>query len=797
MANYATKIKVGGVTYIIKDSEAQAALNALLTNATGTTLAEKATDMSAALADLQADVDTNTADVATAKTNITTLQDDVTDLQTDVADAKDNIATLQTEVAGLGNTDLSNYVTYEAFDEALAHSVRIKRISDDVAELDNGLEDVPTTYLRKGQLTISMTPKLVAELVSENSPTIIVSANNTTHLRFIKDVEHVNVDTNDETDFDYGNSMFTINAGSCDYCVVFKTIQNNKTHLSVFCYAYTNNKPISLQADVTDTFFILNAADEYITVDTLNEIKNEIDWRTIGTTGFMTILPKTDITADNGFVLPQNSIITINRYCEADTDSSTDNYWCMHGVGVNHDGSMFTVTLTYNSDIDTGVYADNWTINGYSVGGGSSSVDLSVYVTHNELDTLSNRLNDLNNELNNSLDEKQDSLYFYSEEDASIITIDGVQNVIQDYSNTNIPTVHAVRYLLSYVDEEGIKQPINGITNSISRIGGGSFVENETETTPTTNAVAVALNGVLAIKQDKLSYYDDDSNEVSINSVDTEITDGSTTSVPTTQAVYDALQNISGGSGSSTVNVKYYTVDEIIEQYSINGEDTTSPIFVDDEGNEWQYEYDDSNSDGYQLWYMNHEDNTPPTVPLRLKENGEQDVETALRETNKAVLERIKSETYNEDKTTIEGRIETNRIAIENLPVSKSTNYSFGTSANQTDWNVGGDNMNVSRPSSIDDSPLYIFVAIENVGIYAKKLTYSDFLSIGINGTMTWTVNSNLTLKFVYNYYSITSILVTNTESLSACVTFYKPDYSDNAIGQAMVDMLYNQYKTE
>lgn len=351
MANYATKIKVGGVTYIIKDSEAQAALNALLTNATGTTLAEKATDMSAALADLQADVDTNTADVATAKTNITTLQGDVTDLQIDVA-----------------------------------HSVRIKRISaDDVAELDNGLEDVPTTYLRKGQLTILMTPKLVAELVSENSPTIIVAANNTTHLRFIKDTEHVNVDTNDETSFDYGTSMFTINAGNCDYCVVFKTIQNNKTHLSVFCYAYTNNKPISLQADVTDTFFILNAADEYITVTTLNGIKNEIDWRTIGTTGFMTILPQTDITADNGFVLPQNSIITINRYCEADTDSSTDNYWCMHGVGVNHDGSMFTVILTYNSDIDTGVYADNWTINGYSVGGGSSSVDLSDYVTKIEL----------------------------------------------------------------------------------------------------------------------------------------------------------------------------------------------------------------------------------------------------------------------------------------------------------------------------------------------------------------------------------------------------------------------------
>ena len=298
------------------------------------------------------------------------------------------------------------------------------------------------------------------------------------------------------------------------------------------------------------------------------------------------------------------------------------------------------------------------------------------------------------------------------------------------------------------------------------------------------------------LKQDKLSYYDDNDNEVPIYSVDTEITDDRTTSIPTTQAVYDALQNVSGSSGSSTVNVKYYTIEEIIDQYSIDGTTTQSPIFIDDNGDEWVYEYDDSNSDMYQLWYLNGSNvasETLPTLPLRLKENGEQSVEEALQETNKAVLNRVTTETYNTDKTNLDNRINTNYFAIRGLPVSRSENFATSTIAN-TEHSITS-SIQYPHPTSSDDNPLYIFFAIQNVGIYAKKLTYSDFSTN--TGSITWTVNSDVTLKFEYNYSFITNILLTNNISVTACVTLYNSDYADNAIGQAMVDMLYNQYKTE
>lgn len=239
-------------------------------------------------------------------------------------------------------------------------------------------------------------------------------------------------------------------------------------------------------------------------------------------------------------------------------------------------------------------------------------------------------------------------------------------------------------------------------------------------------------------------------------------------------------------SGSSTVNVKYYAVDEIIYQYSIGGEDTTSPVFIDDDGNEWEYEYDDSNSDGYQLWYMNGErteNDTPPTVPLRLKENGEQDVETALRDTNKSLLNKVDSSTYETDKSQINENIATNSTAIENLPCSRAKTIAFGKSAGSTTY----DNINYSKPTSSSDLPLYVVVAV-NANTYVKKLIYSDFDSSYTD--ITWQVNDDLTIVFSYNYSTITSITVTSVSSINASVTFIMEQYSSNAIGQAVLNAI-------
>lgn len=238
-------------------------------------------------------------------------------------------------------------------------------------------------------------------------------------------------------------------------------------------------------------------------------------------------------------------------------------------------------------------------------------------------------------------------------------------------------------------------------------------------------------------------------------------------------------------SGSSTVNVKYYAVDEIIDQYSIGGEDTTSPVFIDDDGNEWEYEYDDSNSDGYQLWYMNGErteNDTPPTVPLRLKENGEQDIETALRDTNKSLLNKVDSSTYETDKSQINENIATNSTAIENLPCSRAKTISFSKSAGSTTYDV-----NYSKPTSSSDLPLYVVVAV-NANTYVKKLIYSDFDSSYTD--ITWQVNDDLTIVFSHNYSTITSITATSVSSISASVTFIMEQYSSNAIGQAVLNAI-------
>lgn len=249
---------------------------------------------------------------------------------------------------------------------------------------------------------------------------------------------------------------------------------------------------------------------------------------------------------------------------------------------------------------------------------------------------------------------------------------------------------------------------------------------------------------------------------------------------------WQAVTNASSSDGSLTVNVKYYTAQEIIDQYSIDGDDTTSPIFIDDDGNEWQYEYDDSNSDGYQLWFMNGErtdDDTPPDVPLRLKENGEQDVETALRDTNKSLLNKVDSSTYETEKSQINENITTNRTAIENLPCSRAKTIAFGKSAGSTTYS----NINYSKPTSSSDLPLYVVVAV-NANTYVKKLIYSDFDSSYTD--ITWQVNDNLTIVFSYNYSTITSITATSVSSVNASVTFIMEQYSSNAIGQAVLNAI-------
>ena len=253
-----------------------------------------------------------------------------------------------------------------------------------------------------------------------------------------------------------------------------------------------------------------------------------------------------------------------------------------------------------------------------------------------------------------------------------------------------------------------------------------------------------------------------------------------------TDISWTEIGSTESSSSTTTVNVKYYTAQEIIDQYSIDGEDTTSPVFIDDDGNEWEYEYDDSNSDSYQLWFMNgeHTDNdTPPDVPLRLKENGEQDVETALRDTNKSLLNKVDSSTYETDKSQINENIATNSTAIENLPCSRAKTIAFGKSAGSTTY----DNINYSKPTSSSDLPLYVVVAV-NANTYVKKLIYSDFDSSYTD--FTWQVNDNLTIVFSHNYSTITSITATSVSSINASVTFIMEQYASNAIGQAVLNAI-------
>lgn len=244
---------------------------------------------------------------------------------------------------------------------------------EDVEGFDTGIDGVnpyEALYAQDGTTikgyNIAMTPKLMRQILGDKHLIFLQVGANNECFRFIGNSEI-------EADGDVGTSQATFHTGN----IMLVASQGvNHQSISIFGTSFEWNEPRTFKVtNLTDKYFSAPSISIQTAVSSLVRLKEYIDFQTYNYVNQFDFIFDSAIELDNGFTVPANSIVMAFYRC---INSDSSRYWCYHGIGISHDGTLFTVIFTYDANANEG---EEWSINGYSIQSQSAGGDTIQYST--------------------------------------------------------------------------------------------------------------------------------------------------------------------------------------------------------------------------------------------------------------------------------------------------------------------------------------------------------------------------------------------------------------------------------